>query len=463
MIRLTRTILAFLALSILLTACGGGGGSGSSTENRPPTTVMPPTPVPEPTAQTQIGSMSNPVADPTPRVSYNDTAVSFDHTPGGQTAQSIVEYLRAIAGGGGPAHHPESTNAPFLATFPSPPTVRLASDTTAEFRAIATQAVANINLWLPYGKRLHIGSDVAPLTNITEVPTGQIFVDFTDPANWRVDREHSAGFAQSRRVFTPPPTDRPNAPPTIATSARIWVDPNTAGSPLTTTMHELLHTLGFKGHISPEYFPGTIMTPISGTSHVLPPIDGETLLAAYTRFDPDTHPDDISAATLGPWATETMHIRGDIPAADNPIAFGVSFRNGLAHPWARGTQPDSDIADNTSIQGSAEWTGTLLGFTSMGNTAAGHARIAVELTSMTGTADFTDIETWSAAPGTKGTGAHWGELAYSLSISGNSFRNTGGDSGTLHGAFVGRQHEGVAGTLEREDLTAAFGATRNSR
>ena len=41
-----------------------------------------------------------------------------------------------------------------------------------------------------------------------------------------------------------------------------------------------------------------------------------------------------------------------------------------------------------------------------------------------------------------------------------SFAETGGDDGSLTGIFVGRSHEGATGTLERDDLTAAFGAER---
>ncbi len=43
---------------------------------------------------------------------------------------------------------------------------------------------------------------------------------------------------------------------------------------------------------------------------------------------------------------------------------------------------------------------------------------------------------------------------------GNTFRQTSGDAGRLTGVFVGRDHEGATGTLERTDLTAAFGASR---
>ena len=45
-------------------------------------------------------------------------------------------------------------------------------------------------------------------------------------------------------------------------------------------------------------------------------------------------------------------------------------------------------------------------------------------------------------------------------VRGNTFRETGGDAGWLTGSFTGLLHEGVAGTLERTDLTAAFGGAR---
>ncbi len=453
MVTLTRTLLASIALAISLTACGGGGGGGSTSGNGAPTTDIPTTPSPQPTAHTSIGTDVFPVETPTPQSSYDGTAISFDRTPGGHDAQAIVEYLRAASGGGGPAYHPETVIPSFLLTYPTAPTVHIAAGTPQQFREITAQAVSNINQWLPYGQRIHIAADATPLTDLLDIPEGQMFVDFTDRANWPTHNQTAAGLTQARvRTFPAAPYNYAN---------HIWIDPQARASLLTITMHEFLHALLVSGHISRDHFPDTIMSPTSNTRDTIPTIDGEALLAAYTRFDPGTPPEEISAVTLGPWATETMHIQGDITATGNLIAFGVSYRNGLAHPWAQGVPPDTDLADNTALQGSAEWTGTLLGFTSSGDTAAGSARIGVELTTMAGTADFTDIETWSGPPGTKGTGAAWGSLAYQISVNRNSFRNTGGDAGDLQGAFVGLQHQGATGTLEREDLTASFGATRS--
>ena len=65
-----------------------------------------------------------------------------------------------------------------------------------------------------------------------------------------------------------------------------------------------------------------------------------------------------------------------------------------------------------------------------------------------------------------------GSLHYMIAINGGettpgfaghsdyTLQGTGGDSGTLTGTFTGANHEGVAGTLVREDLVAAFGGAR---
>ena len=142
-------------------------------------------------------------------------------------------------------------------------------------------------------------------------------------------------------------------------------------------------------------------------------------------------------------------------------AFGVALRNGYAEPWAYGLSPDSDLVDNSALSGTARWTGTLLGMTPLAASVAGDASIDVDLATLDGTVGFTSLEQWNGAPGEAGTGATWldGDLAYTIAVTGNAFRETGGDAGMLTGIFTGPGHEGAAGTLERADLTAAFGAT----
>ena len=103
---------------------------------------------------------------------------------------------------------------------------------------------------------------------------------------------------------------------------------------------------------------------------------------------------------------------------------------------------------------------------------AGRAAITVDLgsrrgVSLDGRADFTALQSWAVgtSPGALGTGEQWGEgaLRYSITIGGNYLRSTGaaGDAaGSVNGRFYGTRHQGVAGVVERDDLTAAFGARR---
>ena len=225
--------------------------------------------------------------------------------------------------------------------------------------------------------------------------------------------------------------------------------------------HELIHKLDFGHPPHSDYYDtimesgrnargyGTIYDEHQGIPQplsILYPVDREALRNLY------------GPTQLGPWSSSSLHIAGH----GHYSAFGVALRNGYAEPWAYGAIPDTDLAGNLS--GSATWTGALVGLTPGASAVAGDARIGVSLGTMTGRADFTNLEAWaaSAAPGAAGTGMQWlnGNLGYTIAVRGNAFRETGGDDGRLTGIFVGAQHQGTAGTLERSDLTAAFGASR---
>ncbi len=228
--------------------------------------------------------------------------------------------------------------------------------------------------------------------------------------------------------------------------------------------HELMHALGITNHVSPDF--ATIMEGTGAIHHaeqdgqpqplsLLYSVDREALRALYGQLEIGDGP-----AALGPWSANSMHLAGNGEHAN----FGVVLRNGYVEPWAHGHLPNTDLASNRALSGSVTWTGTLLGFTSTADPVAGDAEIGVGLGTMTGRADFTNLEAWAAnaAPGAVGTGAQWldGDLGYAITVRGNTFRETGGDAGRLTGIFTGQSHEGAAGTLDRSDLTAAFGASR---
>lgn len=130
------------------------------------------------------------------------------------------------------------------------------------------------------------------------------------------------------------------------------------------------------------------------------------------------------------------------------------------------------IDDNPALTGNVTWDGLLLGFTPGKEPVIGSASMHLDLSTLAGRADFTDLRYWAVGePIVRDTGNTWGDgnLNYTIEVitdsrfslvDGMSFRETGGDEGDLSGSFAGANHEGVVGTLKREDLKAAFGGIR---
>ncbi len=224
--------------------------------------------------------------------------------------------------------------------------------------------------------------------------------------------------------------------------------------------HELIHSLGIGGHV-PERF-DSIMEAGSQVydraqgsrqpASLLYPIDREAVRALYGPLLNSNDPEQ-----LGPWARASEHFF----VSNEHGAFGVALRNGYAEPWAYGLAPRTTLA-RSGLTGSATWSGALVGWTPGRMAVTGDAKVSVDIGPLTGRADFTGLEQWGSTPGVAGTGVQFGDgdLGYTIRVNGNTFRETGGDTGRVTGIFVGRSHEGAAGTLERSDLTAAFGAKR---
>ena len=335
------------------------------------------------------------------------------------------------------------------------PEVRLVGTSNARERQLVIAAVQLVNAALPEGAKLTIGASSQARNDGIDVE----FVDCWGP-------RHSCG-GGTAAASTPTRISNAGDGERIA-DAHVYFSRETVSYPrdheaVTLLAHELLHALGIVNHISARF--ATIMEG-GGAMHqaeqngvpkplsVLFPVDREALRALYSRLDIGDGPED-----LGPWEARTWRIDGNGPHAN----FGVALRNGYAEPWAYGPAPDTNLADNRALSGTATWSGALLGFSGQAP-VAGDAEIGVDLGTLAGTADFTSLESWAAgtAPGEAGTGATWGDgdLGYMIAVSGNTFRETGGDDGRLTGIFTGASHEGAAGTLERQDLTAAFGASR---
>ena len=401
--------------------------------------------------------------------------VSHGSVRDGVGADEIIAYLRADASSYLRSDGEDGTDMQFLPgglifRFATPPpTVRVAAGTPAELLDETVRVVQAINAALPREWRLGFALEPAP-AGAVEPSAGELLVTFAPQEDWPPDvappSDEDIGMAVP--MYDVVATDDPQSPFRIEIVAgRVWVDPSlTAGRErLGVIAHELIHLLG-RGHVDAERFPETLM--VSGGSeelsdHVLHPLDREALLAVYGRLDSDATPDNI-AQQLGPWADTSMHVRGVLANEGGDIGFGAALRNDLSQPWATGPTPGSNLEQNTGLAGSVRWNGRLLGLTPDGEVVAGAAALTVDVATLSGRAEFSELESWSAnaTPGAAGSGTAWhdGDLSYAIEVVGNRFSQTGGDAGEVTGTFFGPAHEGMGGVLVRDDLSAGFGGGR---
>ena len=406
---------------------------------------------------------------------HGDTRVSHGTVQDGVGAAELIAYLEADStppeSGEDEDGMPPVTiiEAPLLRFRADPPTVYVADGTPLALVDETVRAVQAINAALPQSWQLKFSPDPATADNI-DSPEGKILVRFALQIEWPrgIGSPTGKDVGVALPTYGAVPTGDPAVPVRFEIVAgRVFVDhTQTEGlERLGVIAHEIIHLLG-RGHVDPVRFPETI-TVAGGseklTEHILHPLDREALLAAYGHLGPDTLPGDI-ATELGDWADTSLHVRGALDIEGGEVAFGAALRNGLTQPWATGPAPGSTFEDTTARSGSVNWTGRLIGLTPGAETVAGAAALSVDLATMLGTADFTGLEQWAtdAAPGAVGTGAMWsdGDLRYAIEVRGNTFVQTGGDDGTVTGAFFGPAHEGMGGVLERADLSAGFGGKR---
>lgn len=361
---------------------------------------------------------------------------------------TVAEYLAEAYG---PENHVYGTDDR-AERYASPPVVRVIGDATPDETDMVIRAVQLVNTALPEEAKLSMGAPM-PGFSLVQYSTGEGFsggakalrntiqVEFH-----RWDSDGPAGTAAGR-----PPDG----------FGYVEINRNTEsyyleGLVVDTIIHEIIHSLAGFGHVTVN---SSIMNTHDNVNQLpisfLSTVDREALRALHSRLDSGDDP-----TSFGPWDSTALAIHGSSGHAN----FGVALRNGYAEPWAEGYRPGTDLARNASLAGTVTWNGELLGLTPSAAAVAGDAEISVTLSSMRGRAEFTGLESWgpNAAPGGASTGTAWldGDLGYSIAVDGNNFRETGGDDGRLTGIFTGRNHEGAAGTLERGDLTASFGASR---
>ncbi len=459
-----RMAAAVAAVMFTLAACGGGGGKPVSVAQPPDRT--PPAAPPDAGNNRYAIHPGIPASDAKRSPVYRTgdlLRVGIDQGPGPERLPKTalaglpdveVRHGRIDDGAGAAELRRYLSSLENLSRRLPRHEVRVIGPSTAEERKRVLAAVQLVNAALPEGARLSVGTPLPGFSLRHTVDSGgryhggirrlelprTIHIEFTPASEFHSRTVAATSWGEyilaSRDGF-PAYADQRKAVILMA--------------------HELIHSLGIGGHV-PETF-DTIMEATSRIhasaqgsrqpGSLLYPVDREALRALYGPLLNSADPDD-----LGPWSGTSEHLY----VGNAHGAFGVALRNGYAEPWAYGTAPATDLAANRSLSGSAAWAGALVGFTPAAKRVAGEAGIAVDLATLDGSAAFTGLAVVEA----DGRTPQWGDgdLRYTIAVRGNTFRETGGDDGRLTGMFAGRAHEAASGTLERPDLTAAFGAVR---
>ena len=452
---------AFLAVGFLLYGCGGGGGGGGGGSGRGPDVYHNTAHVVAGPNQTIEDARQAPVIDFDGTLhigagvepdrnqlgttgEHGDAAISSGHVRDGAGRDATVAFISQFFG-----------DRKRLRSFLDQPVVRVARGTSDAHTELVVRAVQILNAYLPRENRMIFSSIPATYgADLADIPNGEIHIYFgpfgvQTPANFGTYRGVSSTATGGGGV--------------IAVASRIWINTNrqhefTYEANISSMAHELMHSLAFSGHPDSARYRDSLMrhrSPRGFSRRILGPIDRDVIAAAF-----EYHYSATSANELGPWSDTSFHLRGDM----DDVSFGVASFNGLLQPWASGPRPETNLADNQALTGSASWTGRLLGFTSESESLAGAADLTINLGTLRGQIDFTGLEHWgvNAAPGSIGSGQMWddGDLMYSVVVRGNTFNQTGGDAGEVTGAFFGPAHEGMGGVVERSDMSAGFGGTR---
>lgn len=410
---------------------------------------------------------------PTPR--HDAVAVSYGRVGDGLGAAELLAYLHDDATApvsSAPEGDPEQEFFPdglLLRFQAAPPTVRVTDGARPEWIDETVRVVQLLNAALPLDWQIRFDHAPGPHGPLGP-PDGEILVEFAPQADWSLPDGPPVGeqIGLAAPQYTIVPTGNPAVPWLLEIiGGQVWVDPTrTHGNErLGVIAHEILHVLG-RQHADPLRFPETIMVPGGGygpTRHVLHPLDREALFAVYDRFETSALPNTL-ATNLGHWSDTSVHVLGTLDIPGGEVEFGAGLRNGLLQPWVLGPDTDQDLVQGEDLTGSATWSGRLLGLTPQAEVVAGAAELSVDIPALTGHLAFTGLEMWAsdAAPGGVGTGSPWldGDLSFGIAVRGNTFVGTGGEAGTVTGAFFGESHKGMGGVLRRSDFSGGFGGRR---
>ena len=220
-------------------------------------------------------------------------------------------------------------------------------------------------------------------------------------------------------------------------------------------MHEMMHALGIWGHVDHMEFPDSVMGSsghfFPNWSFILRPIDREALQVMYMSQVPSRY------NSWDEWSDTGLHLMGEI---DDLVRFGTVLFNGLPQPWATGQAPASNLADNTILTGIVSWEGPLLGFSGV-SAIAGEVRLDVVLSQLDSPQDFKvkDLYFLNREATSPDRWFPTRNINYKVDITDNVITHES-SAGHIAGHFLGKNHEGMGGTIKRTDLVGAFGGTR---
>lgn len=207
-----------------------------------------------------------------------------------------------------------------------------------------------------------------------------------------------------------------------------------------TMVHEIMHALGLMGH--PHH---THTSVLSYQHHSTVIFDNVPLVDVAVLYE------------MNGWGNWSGHIETVMGTADG-VQFGVHDLNFGAQliSWVDGGY--MPLPHDDALSGTASWTGTLVGKTTgIVRDVHGVAELGVDFGNhFGGWAKFHTIRDWD--------GTMWNRLGWSYDLYVNGYYFDSNDLDGIPdvvGAFYGHEAQVAAGTLQRPEITAAFGAQRD--